>query len=351
MALTKEITEMARIKYAEKWQHDWEQLASRVQPLTTVLTDAPPKGVYWEFPQIGGTEVHEYTDGRDEMVKDYLKFGKRGMKQRKFYNYIDLCLDEVDDLLNLEYNFELIRSKQKAAAARFIDMITLGTVKGETGYVLKKTSDEGFAGGILGPGYAGEDGSTITNLDLSYDGFRNGTGNLIPIDYATTGTGVAKNYAGTLFDRVGYMLRRLEEIDAFDGSTPGDLCLAISPAVKQMLNAYEAVQNRDYGFSKLVQGVPTFNSSLNATVVVSNMLPTMDTVDKSNSEIKGARMCCAWLKSQVGFGMWKDTEWTLKNVTGPIAVDHALRVRGKAGCARLRDDAVFVLPVLETRGA
>lgn len=348
--LANTIIEMARVKYAQKWQHEWEQLASRVQPLTTILTDAPPKGVYWEFPQIGGTDVHEYTDGRADMVTDQLRFGKRGMKQRKFYNSIDLCIDEVDDLLDLEYNFELIKGKQKAAAARFIDMITLGTKKGDSEYVVKTTDDEGFAGGILGPGYSGEDGSTITQLDLSYDGFRNGTGNLIPIDYATSGTLVAKNYAGTIFDRVGYMLRRLEEMDAFDGSAPGDLCLAISPAVKQMMNAYEAVQNRDYGFSKLVQGVPTFNSSLNATVVVTNMLPKMDTEDKSGGAVTGARMCCAWLKSQVGFGMWKDTEWTLKDVPNKIAVDHALRVRGKAGCARLRDDAVFVLPVLETRG-
>lgn len=347
MALDKTIIEMARTKYAEKWQHDWEQMASRVQPLTTVLTDAPPKGIYWEFPQIGGTEVREYTDGRADMVTDQLAFGKRGMKQRKFYNNIDLCLDEVDDMLNLEYNFEIIRGKQKAAAARFLDMITLGTVKEGSAYRIKTTGDDGFGGGILGDGYAGEDGSVRTSLDLTYASFNAGKGNLIPVDYATTGTGVSKNYAGTLHDRISYMLRRLEELDAFDGSTPGDLCLAISPAVKQMLNAYESVINRDYGFSKLVQGVPTFNAALNATVVVTNMLPTMNTEDKSGAAVNGARMCCAWLKSQVGFGMWKDTEWTLKDVNGKIAVDHALRVRGKAGCARLRDDAVFVLPVVE----
>jgi hypothetical protein len=353
MALDKSILEMTRVKYSEKWQHEWEQVRSRVQPYTTILTDAPPKGTYWEFPQIGGTEMHEYHGSRKDISFDSLMHGKRGMHHRKFYNAIDISIDEVDDLLNLEYTFEMVKAKQRAAAARFLDMIALGVTKdSSTGkYRVKTEADGGFCGGILGTGYAGEGGTDKTNLDLSYASFKNGTGNLIPVDYATTGTGISDNYAGTVFDRVQYILRRLEEHEAYDGATPGDLCLAISPAVKHLMRSYEISVNRDYGFAAITDGVASYNKNLNATVLCTNMLPTFDTQDKSGATVAGARMCCAWLKSQVGFGMWKQTEFTLKDVNDKVDVDHYIRCKGKAGCARLRDDAVFVLPVLENASA
>ena len=93
-------------------------------------------------------------------------------------------------------------------------------------------------------------------------------------------------------------------------------------------------------------GVASYNSKMQATVVVSNMLPTMDTETIGGSTINGARMCCAWLKSQIGFCL-RSSEYHIKDVNNKVDIDYYSRVRGQAACARLRDDAVMVLPVLE----
>lgn len=347
MALDKTQIEMVRAKFATEWQHDWEQQYERVAPYTTRI--AEPKGVYYEVPYVGGTEVKEYSGSRVQMENSSLMHGKRGMKYRKFYNCIDISIDEVDDMMNLEYNFGLIKSKQKPAVARALDMFSLGVIKDKTTglYRVKTAADGGHMGGILGTNYGGDDGATLYNLDTTYASFKSGKGNLVPVDYAITGAGVSANFGGTIYARIEYIKRRLAELDAFDSTAQGDICVGISPAEKQLLSAYEVGLNRDYGFGKLNETGATYNEHLNVTFLVTNMLPTMNTEDKNGTAVNNCRMCCAWLKSQIGFGMWKDADWTLKDVNGMVDVDHELRVRGKAGCMRYRDDAVFVMPVAQ----
>lgn len=345
------ILDMKRTQYATEWQHEWEQLTARIQPLTTILNNSP-KGSYWEFPKMGTVEVHEYTGSFKEITWDAPTLSNAGMHYRKFYSAIPISVDEVDDLLNLDYTMATMMKKQKTAANRFIDMITLGVTKdNNSGEIIVKadSSNEGFSGGILGKSYSGIGGTTAKDLDYSYASFKKGQGALIPVDYSIDGTGVSTNFQGTLLDRFGYALRRLEENEAFNGQAPGDLCIAISPAVKQQLNALEIMLNKgDYGFSSLVDGVPTFNKRLNATIVVTNLLPKMNTETKDGTAVNGARMCCAWLKSQIGFGLWKDSEFSIKTINNYVDVDNYCRVRGKAGCARMRDDAVFILPCIES---
>lgn len=345
MNLTKTELEMVRQKLATEWQHDWEQLYERVKAYMTQVTDVA--GEYYEVPYIGGTEMNEYNGSRVTMQDSRLNYGKRGMRYRKYYNFIKVSIDEQADMMDLETSWGLIKEKQKAAAAREVDAIGLGVIKdAETKqYRVKTAADGGHLGGILGTNYGGDGGLTQYNLNLEYPTEGTFT-NLIPIDYATTGTGVSTNFAGTLYDRFGYVKRVLSELDAFDSTNPGELCLAISPAEKQLLSAYEVGLNKDYGFSKLAENGATYNEFLNMTILVTTMLPKMNTVDKNGSAINDCTMCCAWLKSQVGFGTWKGAEWTLKDVNDHVDVDHGLRVRGKAGAMRFRDDAVFVLPTI-----
>lgn len=338
---------MVRQKLDTAWKHEWEQQHERVKPFMTQVPDVA--GEYYEVPYIGGTDMIEYTGSRVPMEESRLNYGKRGMRYRKFYNFITTSIDEIDDMMNLEMSWNLIREKQRPAVSRCVDMTALGVTKSADGkYVLKtEENDEGYMGGILGTNYTGQGGLQKSNLVLTYPTAGGGFTNLIPVDYATTGTGVSTNFAGTLYDRIGYIKRKLAELDAFDSTSPGDICVAISPAEKQLLSAYEVGLNKDYGFSKLNETGATYNEFLNVTFIVTNMLPEMDTVNKAGGAVKGARMCAAWLRSQVGFGTWRDAEWTLKDVPGMVEVDHGLRVRGKCGAMRFRDDAVFVLPVVQ----
>ena len=71
-------------------------------------------------------------------------------------------------------------------------------------------------------------------------------------------------------------------------------------------------------------------------------------VFSATSTVPGARMCVAYLKSQIGFGRWRNTEFRIKEISTKVATDYYVRVRGIAGCGRKRDDAVYVLPVLES---
>lgn len=343
--------EMARQKFAPEWDKDWQQMVERVRPYTTPETRVA--GDYFEFPRIGTTEAREYTGTRQDIEFDDLLFGKRGMRYRKFYNAIPLSIDEADDMMDLDYSFKQIKDAQIPAGHRFIDSVALGTIfdKNTKKWRLKTAADGGHLGGILGTNYAGDDGSEKVDLDLTYEGFLARTGNLIGIDYATTGKGVSTNISGTILDKLSLVKCILEEKEVFNGSELGEICVAISPAIKQQLCMLEAKLNRDYGFQKLGEaGYCSYNNILGINFIVTNMLPEMDTENKSGEAVTGARMCCAWLRSRVKFGVWRGTEFRLKDVNNKVDIDYYLRMRGKAGCGRMDEDTVFVLPLLENLG-
>ncbi|MGN0869465.1 MAG: hypothetical protein ACI4O9_08100 [Akkermansia sp.] len=349
IVLNQNLIDLAHTKFATKWEEDWQQAKALITGFTSPIDGA--QGKYMRFPRIGGTEVREYTSNDEDVHFDSLKHGNYGIKPRKFHNEIPLNDDDTDDTFDLDYTLGTIRNAQYKAAERFMDMVALGVVRdSDTGLYRVKTSDDpGNGGGILGNSYEGENGEKAHALDLSYSGYNAGTGNLVPIDYATTGTGVSELLAGTLVDRMKYVVRRLAENDAFNSVDPSEICLCISPAIAQVLGSLEMSINRDYAIGDLGDiARPVYNRAIGATIIQTNMLPTMDTENKGGTAIKGARMCCAWLKSQIGFGRWKSTEFRIKDVNNKVAVDYYLRVKGKAGCGRKRDDAVFVLPVLES---
>lgn len=349
ITLSKELIALAHTKYATQWEHDWTQTDSRLLSHVSIIPD--PQGKYYRFPRLGGTEMHEYTSNEESVSFDKLKVGDFGFKPRKFHNEIPLNDDDNAEAYDLMMNLDLIRQKQAAGAARFTDEVIIGVIKDKTTgkYRPKTSADGGNRGGIIGCSYTGDDGSTSNELDLTYESFNNHTGNLIPIDYATSGTGVSTILAGTIIDRMKYAVRRLSENEAFNSVDPSELCLIISPAVAQVVSSLEMSINRDYAIGDLGDiGRPVFNRAIGATIIQSNMLPTMTTEDKNGTTINDARMCCAYLKSQIGFGRWRNTEFRIKEINDKVAMDYYVRVRGMAGCGRKRDDAVFVLPVLES---
>lgn len=343
--------DMVRTKFAEQYESEFQQLSTRVQQYTEIQTGM--EGERYEFPIIGGTEMKEYNDTRHTIEESDVRFAKRSMRYRKFYNAISISKDEVRDMGKYEYTLAHIKQQQIAAAKRKIDEVALGVIRdASTGkYRLKTDDDGGYLGGILGTNYKGDGGLTAANLDLTYASFRAGKGNLVPVDYATTGTGVDKAFSGCFLDKLGFVRRRLEELDVFDPTDPESLIVCISPAVKQLVCALELKLNRDYGFSSLGEaGTATYLGKTGFTWVVSNMLPTMNTENKSGTAVNGARMCCAWLKNRIGFGVWDDMEYIIQDVTDKVDVRERSLATGYFGCARKDEDSVFVIPELETNG-
>lgn len=343
--------DMLRTKFKDQYESEYQQLHTRVQQYTTIETGM--EGDYYEFPIIGGTEMEEYNDTRHVITESDLRFGKRGMRYRKFYNAIPISKDEVRDMGKYEYTLAHIKQQQIAAAKRQLDAVALGVIKDKTSkkWRLKTDDDGGYLGGILGTNYAGNGGIDKKELDLTYASFKAGKGNLVPIDYATSGKGVSTSFSGTFLDKLGYVRRRLEELDVFDPTEPGALCACISPAVKQMVQSLELKLNRDYGFSTLGEaGTTTYLPKTGITWIVSNMLPTMNTELKDGTAVENARMCCAWLKNRIGFGIWDDWEYITQDLTDRVDVRERSLATGYFGCGRKDEDSVFVLPELETNG-
>ncbi len=297
MALPLNISDQYRTKFAKQWDAAFEQTKEHVRPFLSIHESAAITGDSYEIPRLGTTEVHEFSGNKKKMEEDELKTAKTTMRGRQFYNYVPISRYDQIWLKDLEYGFGQIRERQAHAAARFMDQVALGVVpdKEKGGYRLKKDYDEGYLGGILNVRYSGNGGLEKKALDLEIESAKKGEGNLIAVDYAMSGTGVSANFAGTLIDRLEYAKRRMEETSVFDGTVPGDICVCISPAVRQMLKALEIKLNRHYGFKELGnEGVATFVKDLNMTFLVSNMLPLMDTKKlKDETEVTGCRACWA----------------------------------------------------------
>lgn len=349
MAIDMTQLEMVRTRYSEEWDRSFQQLTERVAPYVTALSGM--EGNYYEFPQIGKTEVREYSGTRQTMTEDDLLFGKRGMRYRKYYNVIPLSIDEAMDMKKLSWTFGEIQREQISAAKRFLDMVALGVVWDDQKkkYRVKTDSDEGFCGGILGTNYGGEGGTEKYELNLDDSILASEDGNIVPVDYKSSFTGASENLAGTFLDKLFLIKSILEEKNVYDGTEMGEICVAISPAVKRQLQTLEIVLNHDYGFGNLGDaGGASLNNKLNVTFLVTNMLPTMDTETTGGQQVEGARMCCAWLKPRVISGTWRNTEFTLKDVNDMVDIDNKLRVRGAFGCGRKDEQTVFVMPTVES---
>ncbi len=356
MALPYSQIEMTRTKYEEMFDVEFQQTRSRVEPYTTVKTDCYGESVEWA--RMSGTDFLEYAGTRQDIVDSDITFDKRRIFKRKAHNSIPISRDEVADMQKLNYTFERVKTQQVAAAARWFDMVALGVTpimkRDSNGKLvatrkcrLKTASDPGFCGGILGINYKGEGGLTQTSLDLSYVNGVAGK-NLVPVDFTTTGTGVSSNIAGTFFDKFYYIKQMLEESEAYNDTESGQICVAISPFVKRILSEYEVSLNHDYGYGKMGEnGGTTYNSHLGANFIVSNMLPQMNTTDMNNEAVNYCRMCCAWLKNRVGFGVWKNTEYELVLEPRKIDVRYRQLAVGHVGCTRLDEDTVFVMPMDE----
>ncbi len=124
--------------------------------------------------------------------------------------------------------------------------------------------------------------------------------------------------------------------------------MAISPFIKHQLSIYEANVNRDYGFGRLGEaGEAKFNDFLGVTFIVTNMLPTFDTVDSTGATVSDCRMCCAWLKNRISYGIWRGTSYQLLPLSEKVDVRYRLLAKGRMGCARKDEDSVFVIPMTE----
>ncbi len=327
MELTPDITKLFRTKRETKWQTQIQQDTELVKPYVTIHPNCSGKAV--EMPAYGKTEMQEY-EGRFEKVewKD-IPFGKRTMRKRKFYNAIPLEEDDKMDMDTLDFTASHVMSEQRKALARMNDEVILGVMKDKTsGKYRVRTQADGVCGGILAPNYTGDDGATIEELDTAPDSF-----NVIPVDYAAKGT---KTAAGMLIDKIALLRARYQMLDMFKAGRGEEIVVAITPAQHMDMLLLEQTQNRNYGFQSLTNG--EVNAFLGVKFLVTNMLP----LDED-----GNRMCVAWLKSRVEFGVWKDAQFRIEPRPEYIGVREQILVKAASGATRKDKEMFFLMPCKE----
>ena len=191
-----------------------------------------------------------------------------------------------------------------------------------------RTQADGVCGGILAPNYTGDDGATIEELDTAPDSF-----NVIPVDYAAKGT---KTAAGMLIDKIALLRTRYQMLDMFKAGRGEEIVVAITPAQHMDMLLLEQTQNRNYGFQSLTNG--EVNAFLGVKFLVTNMLP----LDED-----GNRMCVAWLKSRVEFGVWKDAQFRIEPRPEYIGVREQILVKAASGATRKDKEMFFLMPCKE----
>ncbi|MEG0587636.1 MAG: phage capsid protein [Akkermansia sp.] len=327
MDLTQPITAMFRTKRETKWNTQIQQDTEIVKPFVTIHTNCIGKAV--EMPAYGRLTMREYAGQYQKVEWTEPKFGKRTMRPRKFYNAVPLEEDDKMDMETLDFTASNVMSEQRKALARMNDEVILGVVK-DTGTGLYRTrkQTDGICGGILAPNYTGDDGATIEELDTAPTSF-----NVIPVDYKASGT---KTASGMLLDKIALLRARYQMLDMFKAGRGEEIVIAITPAQHMDLLLMEQTQNRNYGFSSLTNG--EVNSFLGVKFLVTNMLPL---------DASGNRLCVAWLKSRIEFGVWKDAQFRIDPRNEYVGVREQILVKAASGATRKDKDMVFLMPCKE----
>lgn len=326
MELTPDITRMFRTKYETKWETQIQQDVELVRPFVTIHPGCFGKSV--ELPYHGTAKMREYSGRLQKIQWSEMDFGKRSIKPRKFYDSIPLSEDDKLEMGTLDLRASEVMGEQRKACARMHDEVILGVMENDEGdgYRLR-TQEDGVCGGILGVNYVGDDGATIETLDASPGSFQ-----LIPADFVAKGT---KTASGMLLDKIAELRCRYRQINWKPGKGD-DIVVAISPKQHMDLLLMEQTQNRNYGFSSLTNG--EVNDFLGVKFLITNMLPLDET---------GSRLCVAWLKSRVKFGIWKNAAFRIEARSEYVDVQEQITIKAALGATRLDNKTVFLMPCRE----
>lgn len=326
MELTPDITKMFRVKQETLWNTMIQQDISFVTPFVSIHPGCSGKSV--ELPFHGKTKMREYSGRLLKIQWSEMDFGKRHIKPRKFYDSLPLSEDDKLEMDTLDLRAAEVMTEQRKALARMHDKVILGVTEVPGGGYRVRTQDDGICGGILGINYTGDDGSTIETIDTSANSRQ-----VIPVDFVAKGT---KTVAGMIIDKVAELRCRYQEIDAWKAGNGDDIVVAISPKQHRDMLLLEQLQNRNYGFSCLTNG--KVNDFLQVKFLITNMLPTDE---------DGNRLCCAWLKSRIKFGPWKEAQFRIEARSEYVDVREQITVKAALGATRLDNKTVFLMPCKE----
>jgi len=209
--------------------------------------------------------------------------------------------------------------KQIHALSRMCEEVMFGVVRdAATGLYRIRTAADGVCGGILGLNYTGEGGATLEALPSAPS-----HNNVIAVDYVATGSPVD---SGMTLDKLSKMRSQFTKLAYYNDS---DIVVAISPLQHEELS-------RDFDLPCLSEGKT--NNRTHCKFFITNKLPLDD---------KGHRLCVAWCKSKVKFGIKIDATFSKEACSGYVDLQEQLTIRASCGATRLDPSAVLLMPCAE----
>lgn len=326
MDMTPDISKMFRVRQESKWNTLIQQDTALIRPFVTPHPNCRGKSV--ELPFHGKTRMKEYSGRLLKIEWSEMDFGKRHIKPRKFYDSIPLSEDDKLEMDTLELRATEVMGEQRNALVRMYDEVILGVTEDTNGIYRIRTQADGICGGVLGINYTGDDGSTVETIDTSENSYQ-----VISADFAAKGT---KTIAGMIIDKIAELRCRYQQINAWKAGKGDDIVVAISPRQHRDMILLEQTQNKNYGFASLTNG--EINDFLGVKFLVTNMLP---------SDEEGNRLCCAWLRSRIKFGIWRDGEFRVESRSEYVDVREQITVKAALGATRLDNKTVFLMPCKE----
>lgn len=354
MIIDKTIMDMYEKTRTTMLKEALQQKTSVLKPFAQVIGGC--NGKMYQLPLVGTTEINYRKQRMQEIEADELSYARRNMKPNLFEKFLQWSTDDEKFLANLPINASMFITQLGHAVERKIDPVLLGTVYDttlndyiimESGYSFTSVTDgspyqAGATGGLLGENYIGEAGTE--KQALPQQPYIKGTGlsstytdeentpldaketNVIPVNYAPTGTGAN---SGLTIEKV---LKAIECFETRYALTDGTgLCMAITPRQKYELMQEERLQNADYGFQSLKNGF--VNEILNVKFLVTEAVPL---VEWGGGHV---RVCPVWKAEDLIYGNWEDAKFYMRQPDNYI--DKLLvGVTFGMGAARTREETV-----------
>ncbi len=329
--MAEETTKTLNQLYGTKWQRNLEkalqQKVSQLRQFVTVVPNVRSKVVQFTF--TGTSEMDRITNAFQSITdrKDQ-KFGRVAMRPVPFYDVHRFPNDE--ELYNNEFDWTIgnIIEEVRAAAARKMDQIILGSEWDQENNCFKVNKieavpDDPYAVsqpfGVLGTRVIND--TVMQNYDIDTLG--------IAQNWHYDGT---ETNAGMLADKIAHGIQLLSERHALERGVTTPVLVLSSRQVEDVQN-WESAYNKNYGFGDYKKGNFT-NRVLGIEVMISEMLPYKDPATKL------IRVNPLFIKEHIKFGMWQDLKVRIEK-NAPNAINWGQTITTLSlGCTRLYNESV-----------
>lgn len=317
-------------QYETTYTHIFTRTLQEDMSLMENLVTLTPncRGTAVKLPSLGKLELKQRKSRGEIVIPEEIKTGNRFLKPRLFQQHVHLYKDDDMFMGDLQLAVSNVINELRPAAKRKMDQVILGVEESADGSmaIVSPTASlyDGIAGGILGKNYTGVDGSTLVDLDPKMT---------VPEDFIFKGT---KTATGMTIDKIVRLKQLLTESKAWCQGSPDQICMAITPMMLAELQMMEQTQNKNFGFSCLVDGV--INKMLGINFMVTDLLPK-----EGNN-----RVCCAWMKSRIKLGRWDDARVVIKDRPEIVNIKAQVSLLCAYGAARMEEESVVKVLCAET---